>query len=133
MPCLLFDERNQDADHGQAKQRHANRIELGAGRVCATRRGSREIAPGEHQRQGADREVDEEDRTPAAVGAEQRDQRSAEQRSDRSGDPDHGAEVAERLAALLALEHRLDEPADLRCDEAAGQSLDDAGDDEEDR
>ena len=54
-----------------------------------------------------------------------------EQRPDRGGDADDRAEQAEGGAALAAGEQLLDDRADLRGEQAAGQALDQPGDDQE--
>ena len=71
----------------------------------------------------AERHVDEEDQPPAEVRAAEADQRAADQRADRGGDADGGADRAERPAAVGAGEHLLDQPGHLRVDQAAGQAL----------
>ncbi len=130
-PCALLDERDENAQDRRAQHHDPERVErlgpaLGGGR-------RRQVAAGEQQDRSADRQVDEEHRPPAVVGAEQRDQRTAGERPDRRRHADGRPEVPERPAALLAAEQGLDQARDLRADETSGEPLDHPRQDELER
>ena len=56
-------------------------------------------------------------------GAAERDQGAADERPDRGAEPDRRTQHAEGAAAVVALEHLLDQPGGLRVDQAAEQPL----------
>src|SRR6476469_2879416 len=71
-----------------------------------------------------DRHVDEEHEPPAEVRAAERDQRTADDRSERCAHADSRAENSECSPALVPAEQLLHEPGHLRIDQAARQTLD---------
>ena len=79
----------------------------------------------------ADRHVDVEHPAPAVRAGERGHDQPADHRTGRGGQPDGGAEDAERPATLGAAEQVLDQPGVLRDEHAAGDALQQPGGDQQ--
>src|SRR4029453_9608196 len=97
----------------------------------AAARDARPQPGGQPQPDQPDRHVDVEHPAPAVRAGERGQDQAADHRSGRGGQPDGGAEDAERLATLGAAEQVLDEPGILRGEHAARDALQQAGADQQ--
>jgi hypothetical protein len=126
LPLALLHQRQQKQYDPDTEQDDAGRVE--AVDAALRDRMSRYPAVAEDDPDDAYRDVDEEHEPPALVCAGDLDDRATQQRADRGGDPDRGAQHAERPATLSRHEQLLDHSADLRVDDAGGSALHQPGD-----
>ncbi len=116
------DQRQQQAQHTGTQQQRADNVDLCCQRPAATLpRGHQ--PPGCHERDQPDRNVDVEDPTPALLLIGRGEDEAAEHRADRCGQPDGGAEDAERPAPLRTPEQHLDQPRVLRGEHSGSETL----------
>ncbi len=128
VPLLALHERQQQGHHARPEEYDAHRVQALGPAVPVARR--RKQPPGQRQRRQPDRHVHVEHPSPAVGRTGERDQRAADERPGRRGDPDHRAERAERPAALRATEEDLDQPRDLRVQHPARNALHEPRDDQ---
>ena len=126
-PALLaaLRQRHDDRRQGQRDQRRAAQVEPD----IAAAAGLRHHLPAQHQRDGADRQRQQEDRPPPQVRRVPLDQRPAAELADRGGHAHHDAVGAHRPGQFaLVLEQRPDRAQHLRQQHRRRRSLDDPGD-----
>ena len=113
MELVELDEREQHQEQPDAQKHSTEGVQL-----CRLRIDHRQVPPdpprGEEEGDGADRDVHEEDESPAEVGPPNADQHAADDGPEGGADTHHRAEHAERAASLAFRKAVLDVAGDLR-------------------
>ncbi len=128
--ALEADQRVEHRDDRQPQQQRARDVDAGVLDRVATAGVVRDEAPHGDQRDEADGDVDQEERPPAVLLAEHRDQQPADQRPGGGGDRHREAEHPEGPTALVTPEQLLDQPGVLRRQQPGARALRQPGDDD---
>jgi hypothetical protein len=111
----------QQAEHTSAEEERPNEIQVAATRTAA--RGGRHEPGGQYEGELANRNIHVEHQPPGVGAVGRCQQQPTDHRTGRCGQPDRGAEEAERPGPLGTAEQVLDQGGVLREQHAASNAL----------